>query len=68
MNEEELKQIISDGYAATLEKCFDMSSMYAKGFIDGIMFVKKGIKPKSEFQKILDKIDSENNGTVCNNK
>ena len=66
MNQEELKQIISDGYAAALEKCFDTQSMYAKGFIDGIMFIKKGIKPKSEFQKILDNLESENNGTVRN--
>ena len=61
MNEEELKQIISDGYEVALEKCFDMSSMYAKGFIDGIIFIKKGIKPKSEFKKILDKLEAENN-------
>lgn len=71
MNQEELDKlqlIIKHGYVVALDTCFNEQQMYAKGFLDGIRFAKTGVKPKSHINILFNKLESENNGTICNNK
>lgn len=56
---EELIKIISKGYYAALDSCFDNKTLYAKGFLDGMKFQKDGTVPKSNFDKALEKFEND---------
>ena len=56
INKEELIRIIHKGYCAALDSCFGDKALYAKGFLDGMKFQKDGTIPKSNLDKILEKI------------
>jgi hypothetical protein len=59
IKKEELIRIIYEGYGAALDGCFDNKSLYAQGFLDGMMFQKDGTIPKSNFDKMLEKFENE---------
>ena len=57
IEKEKLIKIISEGYYAALDSCFDNKSIYVKGFFDGMKFQKDGTIPKNKFDIMLEKCE-----------
>ena len=56
LNKEELIKVIHKGYNAALDSCSNTKTLYAQGFLDGMKFQKDGTIPKSDFDRMLEKL------------
>ena len=59
MTKEELFEIIQKGYAAALSSCFDGAALYARGFLDGMLFERDGTRPMSKLDMMLKELEDK---------